>query len=197
MMRPNFCNNPGIYLIYSNIEQSERSETMADIEIKEKQTSSPSRRMREWPSFFSGPFGWGRYGMLRRMADEMDRAFRAWPDVSQFGDSEWPAIDVYEEDSNLKIRADLPGMKPEDVKIEVTEDGITLSGERRQEKEENREGYYFSERSYGSFRRTVPLPEGSDIEKAKAEYHDGELQVLVPMPKNAKQHRQIPISAET
>jgi HSP20 family protein len=166
---------------------------MANIEIKGKHAESPSSRIRQWPSLFSEPFGWGRYGMLRRMADEMERAFQARPEMGQFGESEWPALDVYEEDSKLKIRADLPGMKPEDVKNEVTGNGVTLSGERKQEKEENREGYYFSERSYGTFRRTVPLPEGADIDKAKAEFRDGELQVLIPIAESAGRRRQIPI----
>ena len=87
-------------------------------------------------------------------------------------------------------------MKPDDVKIEVTGNGITLSGERKQEKEENREGYYFSERSYGTFRRTVPLPEGADIDKAKAEFRDGELQVSVPIAEGSGRRRQIPISSK-
>ena len=166
---------------------------MADIVAKGKQEKIPSRQTREWPSFLSEPFSWTPFGMMRWMADEMNRAFHTSPEMSQFAESAWPALDVYEEDNSLRIRADLPGMKPEDVKNEVTGNGVTLSGERKQEKEENREGYYFSERSYGTFRRTVPLPEGADIDKAKAEFRDGELQVLIPIVESAGRRRQIPI----
>ena len=168
---------------------------MANIEIRDKKTHSPSRHMREWPSFFSDPFSWTPFGMMRRMADEMNRAFQTWPDMGQL-ESAWPAIDVYEEDGGLKIRADLPGMKPEDVKIEVTDGGVTLSGERKQEKEEHSEGVYRSERSYGAFRRTIPLPDGANIDKAEAQFRDGELQVSIPIPKAARKHRQIPISTK-
>jgi HSP20 family protein len=168
---------------------------MANIEVRGKQPQSPSRRMREWPSFFSEPFAWSPFGMMRRMAEEMNRAFQSWPEEG-IAESAWPALDVYEEDSTLKIRADLPGMNPDDVTIEVTESGVTLSGERKHEREERSEGFYRSERSYGTFRRTIPLPEGADLDKAKAEFHDGELQVSIPIPESGRHRRQIPISAK-
>jgi HSP20 family protein len=169
---------------------------MADIEIRDEQSKKPSRRIQEWPSFFSDPFSWTPFGMMRRMADEMNRVFKTWPEIGQFTESAWPALDAYEEDNSLKIRADLPGMKPDDIRIEVTDNGITLSGERKQEKEERGKGFYRSERSYGEFRRTIPLPEGADIDKAEAEFHDGELQVYIPIPESTKKRRQIPISGK-
>ena len=80
------------------------------------------------------------------------------------------------------IRADLPGLCKEDVKVEVSDDMITIEGERKQEKKEEREGCYYSECSYGSFYRVIPLPEGADASKATAEFHNGVLEVAVPAP---------------
>jgi HSP20 family protein len=127
------------------------------------------------------------------MADEMDRAFGGWSDMDEAVQSRWPAIDVYEEDDTLKVRADLPGMKADDVKVEVSDGRVILSGERKQEHEEKGEGFYRSERSYGSFRRMIPLPEDADIEKAEADFHDGELRIQIPIPENNRNRRQIPI----
>jgi HSP20 family protein len=166
---------------------------MPDIEVRKKQTQSPTRQRREWPSLFAEPAAWTPFAMMRRMADEMDRAFGGWSDMEEAFQSAWPAIDVYEEDSTLNVKADLPGMKPDDVKVEVSDGQVLLSGERKQEHEEKREGYYRSERSYGSFRRMIPLPEDADIDKAEAEFHDGELRIRVPIPENSRHRRQIPI----
>ena len=129
------------------------------------------------------------------MAEELEREFGRWPALSEGVESAWPAVDVYEEDSTLNIRADLPGIKPENLKVRVTEHGVTLDGERKYEHEEQREGVYRSEWSYGTFHRTIPLPEGSDPDKAKAEYHDGELKIVIPFPEAKKRRREIPISA--
>lgn len=169
---------------------------MADIVAKGKQEKIPSRQTREWPSFLSEPFSWTPFGMMRWMADEMNRAFHTSPEMSQFAESAWPALDVYEEDNSLRIRADLPGMKPDDVKIEVTDNNMTLSGERKQEKEEHRESFYRSERSYGTFRRAISLPEGADIDKAEAKFHDGELEVRIPISEGPRKWRRIPISSK-
>ena len=69
-----------------------------------------------------------------------------------------PNIDVRERDNNLIVSADLPGLAKDDVKVEVTDEGLLIEGERKHEHEERHEGYYHSERSYGMFRRVVPLP---------------------------------------
>jgi HSP20 family protein len=128
------------------------------------------------------------------MAHEMDRAYRGWTDIEEAVQSAWPAIDVYEEDNVFKVQADLPGMKADDVKVEVSDGRMVLSGERKQEHEEKGEGFYRSERSYGSFRRMIPLPEHAEIDKAEAEFHDGELRIEVPIPENTGNRRRIPIA---
>jgi HSP20 family protein len=137
--------------------------------------------------------------MLERFADEMDRVFddfglgrnwitprwgRAWlPTPLRAGTEAWaPDIEVYQRNNNLVVRADLPGMKKDDVCIDITDDSITISGERRQEQEVERGGTYRSERSYGSFCRTIPLPEGAITDQAKATFTDGVLEVTMPAP---------------
>jgi HSP20 family protein len=95
--------------------------------------------------------------------------------------AEWsPKIDVLQREGQFVVRADLPGLTKEDVKVEVADDVITIQGERKQEKKEERKGYCYSECSYGSFYRAIPLPEGAEGSKATAEFRKGVLEVTVP-----------------
>lgn len=91
-----------------------------------------------------------------------------------------PAVDIFEDDGQIVINAELPGMKPEDVDIDVHEGILTLRGERRLENEERREGYHRVERSYGSFSRSFSLPEGVDPDGCQANMTDGVLTVTLP-----------------
>lgn len=94
--------------------------------------------------------------------------------------AEWsPAVDVYSKDGDLVIKAELPGMKPEDVDITLQEGVLTISGERKAEHEREGAGYYVKERRYGSFRRSMRLPEGVDESKIHARFEDGVLEVVV------------------
>jgi HSP20 family protein len=93
-----------------------------------------------------------------------------------------PKIDVFEKDNRLFTRIDLPGVKKEDVKVEVTDGRLALTGERKQEKEEKKDNVYRTECEYGSFYREVPLPEGVKLEDVKATFADGVLEVSVPLP---------------
>jgi HSP20 family protein len=130
------------------------------------------------------------FRMLDRFASDVERMFdefglsRGW---SRFGGSDermaWaPQIELSQRNHELVLRADLPGMSKDDVKVDVTDDAITIQGERRREHEEDREGYYRSERSYGSFYRTVPLPDGAMTDQAKATFKDGVLEIRMPAP---------------
>jgi HSP20 family protein len=139
-------------------------------------------------------FGFSPFSMMRRLSEEMDRAFS-----SSFGlgsGSFSPAIEVRERDGNLEICAELPGMSKDDVKVECTEDGVIIQGEKKREEESNEGGWHRSERSYGSFYRMIPLPDGAEADKAKAEFKDGVLQVRVPVHEPERKSRQIPIEAE-
>jgi len=92
------------------------------------------------------------------------------------------------------VTAELPGLKKEDVKVELTEDALIIQGERKQEHKEDHEGFHRWERSYGQFYRSIPLPEGAKTDQAKAELTDGVLKVSVPVPEAKKKTtRQVPI----
>ncbi|MBN2755287.1 MAG: Hsp20/alpha crystallin family protein [Candidatus Goldbacteria bacterium] len=93
-----------------------------------------------------------------------------------------PAVDVAEEKDRYIVKADLPGMKQEDIKVELDDSVLSISGERKHEKEENDEkrNYHYYERSYGSFMRRFILPKGTDSEKIDAKYEHGVLQIIIP-----------------
>ncbi len=105
----------------------------------------------------------------------------------------WPAIEIKQRDKNLIISAQLSGVKKEDVKLEIEDDTLIIQGERKRKHEEEAEGVVRSEWSYGSFCRTIPLPEGADTDNAKAEFKDGVLEVSIPVPEAQKRAREIPI----
>ena len=100
--------------------------------------------------------------------------------------SRTPAIDVTRDDGNLVVHAELPGVKPDEVKIEVEGDILTVSGEHQEAKEKKDKDYLRRERRYGSFSRSIALPAGVDAKKIKAKTHDGIVEVTIPLPKEAK-----------
>ena len=137
------------------------------------------------------------FALLRQMTSELDRAFEApfgetfrWPSFRGFAvpdAANWaPQIDVFDRDNRLVTKVDLPGLKKDEVKVEVTVGYLTISGERKTESEEKKENVYRCERSYGSFYRAVPLPEGAKLEDVKATFADGVLEVSVPLPAKAE-----------
>ena len=136
---------------------------------------------------------------LQRFADEMERVFgdfglsRRWfntPSWRETFSQMWtPNVDVFQKDDQLTIRVDLPGLKKEEVSADITDDAIVIQGERRRESEDEREGYYRSERTYGSFCRTIPLPQGAITEEAKATFRDGVLEITLPAPPTSKGRR--------
>jgi len=90
-----------------------------------------------------------------------------------------PDIDVKEREKSIEVRAEVPGMDPKDIEINVQGNVLTISGEKKQEKEEQKENYYCSECSYGSFYRTVDLPEGANSDKVTAQYDKGVLMITI------------------
>jgi len=92
------------------------------------------------------------------------------------------------------IKADLPGLSKEDVSVELSEDAVTIHGERKTEHKDEREGYYQSERSYGSFSRVISLPPGAMADQAKATFRDGVLEVTMPSPPAATRGRRLEIT---
>ena len=140
------------------------------------------------------------FGTMRRYAEEMDRLLddfrtRFFPrlDFPKLEAAWAPPIEVSERGGQLVVRAELPGLAKKDVKVEVHDDALTIQGERRQEREEKRKGFYRSERSYGSFFRRIPLPEGIDATNVKASFKDGILEVTMPAPPKPAKGRSVPI----
>jgi HSP20 family protein len=136
------------------------------------------------------------FSLMGRMMEEMDRVL---PDEAASGNGgriAWiPAIEVTRHNGHCSIRAELPGLKPEDVKIEVTPDSLILEGERKFESEDEKNGVYRTERRYGHFYRSVPLPDGADVEHARAKFENGVLEITLPIQERASDRRQIPIEA--
>jgi HSP20 family protein len=136
------------------------------------------------PRFNRDPFA-----MIRQMRSEFNRMFEdpfrttfRWPSF-EFEDTGWtPKIEVYEKNNRLVTKVELPGMKKEEVKVEVTDGHLAIYGERKREFEEKKENVFRSEREYGTFYRAVPLPEGVKFEEVKATFADGVLEVSVPIP---------------
>jgi HSP20 family protein len=133
---------------------------------------------------------------LRRLNTALDEAFNTWPfqqDESGAITSAWyPAVDVFEDADAVKIVAELPGVKPEDVKLSLEGNTLTIRGEKKQQAEERSERVHRYERSYGSFERAFVLPSTVDGEKVSADYRDGVLTVTVPKAERARP-REIPV----
>ena len=143
------------------------------------------------------PHGMGPFSLVRQLTEDMNRLFGNFlaPNLFPFGG--WPErlasgllgeqmfspeIDVTHAGNKLVIQADLPGVKKDDVTIEVRDNELVISGERRTESERSEGGYYQSERTYGSFRRAIPLPEGAKTDTASATVENGVLRVEMEAP---------------
>jgi HSP20 family protein len=169
-----------------------RPEESGDEESRQsslRRTSEGHRPMLSpWSTLSMSPFS-----LMRRMSEDMERMFSG---VTASGDGiSWsPAVEVTERDNSLVVRADLPGLNENDVKVEVTPEGLTIQGERKREQEERGAWGYRSERMYGTFCRTIPLPEGASVDQAKAEFKGGVLEVMIPVPEQQNRRRQIPIT---
>ena len=107
-----------------------------------------------------------------------------------------PAMDLVEAGDALVLKADLPGLRRENVTIEVKDGVLTISGERKDESEEKVDGYYRVERTFGSFSRSLTLPKGIEAEGIVADFADGVLEVRIPKPEDRQPHR-IEIGART
>jgi HSP20 family protein len=153
------------------------------------------------PSIFSvSPgefFTMNPIGLIRRFTEDIDRAFSGAAGLGH-GSSErdfaWmPAVEVRQSGNNLMIHADLPGLTENDVKVEATDEGLVLQGERKREHTSDEGGWHRSERVYGRFHRLIPLPEGAKVDEAKADFKNGVLEINVPLTESATKRRQIPI----
>jgi HSP20 family protein len=148
------------------------------------------------------------FSLMRRFSEQMDRLFGDFSlgafapgfggVLADLETSTWlPQVEVFERDGKLTIRADLPGLSKDDIDLDITNDTVVIRGERQQEREENEEGYYRSERSYGSFYRAIPLPSGVNAEQANATFRDGVLEIAMPVSEAQPRSRRIEIGEGT
>jgi HSP20 family protein len=127
---------------------------------------------------------WDPFAELSELRTRFDRIYDG---LTGGTERSWvPAIDVARENGNLIVRADVPGIKPEEVKIEVEDDILTVSGEHEESTETKSKEYVRRERRYGSFRRSMALPRGVDAKQIKATTHDGVVEVTIPLPNDVK-----------
>jgi HSP20 family protein len=157
-------------------------------------------------------YGTGPFSLMRRISDEMDRFFENFGLGGRSGffpsqDRDWgegqgsanvpsmwsPHIEVFERNGKLVIQADLPGIKRDDVNVRIEQDAVIIQGQRQQQQTTNQRGYYRSERSYGSFYRTIPLPEGTDSDSASASFRDGVLEIELDAPREQQRGRTLEI----
>jgi HSP20 family protein len=138
---------------------------------------------------------WEPVRELSSLQNDMNRLFNTFFDTTTPGNGgsaprRWiPAMDLVETDDQFVLKADLPGLTEEDVSIDVEGDVLTVSGERKAEHEDKREGYVRVERSFGAFRRSLTLPEGVDPEAVTASFDRGVLEVRIPKPEQRKPRR--------
>lgn len=148
-----------------------------------------------------GRYAGGPMTLMRHLSEDMDRlleGFLGFGSRDRWGSttsesSWWPEIDVAQQGDKLVVQADIPGMKKEDVSVEVRDGELCISGERRSETERSEGSYFQSERSYGSFCRVVPLPAGAKADTAAATFENGVLRIEIEAPGEAGRGRKIEV----
>lgn len=138
------------------------------------------------------------FALMSELSHEMDRVFGDFflhsPDWSAH--NHWkPALEVHDHDDHLIVRADLPGLKPEDVTVDVEDDTLFIRGERRQACEDNQDGHYRSECRYGTFFRSLPLPRSTTPENIRADFKDGVLSIRISTPKQMPKRNSIRVQS--
>ncbi len=155
--------------------------------------------------------GRGSWNPLEPLRREIDQAFESfglgsWPlaltrpmfQTDFFRDRSWsiaPAVDVTEKDKEFEVTAELPGLDEKDVEVKLANGNLTIKGEKKEEKEERKKDYYVSERRYGSFVRSFPLPEGVNPDKIEASFAKGVLTIKLPKTAEAQAEKKIPVKA--
>jgi HSP20 family protein len=163
-------------------ERTEPATWLADI---------PAHFPAHFPTLRGNLFSMNPFALMKQFAEEMDHMF-VTPRTAVRG--AWtPVIEVKQKEGKLLVTADLPGINKEDVKVHVENGMLVIEGERKEEKEEKREGFFHSERTYGSFYRSIPLPEGAKFENTAAQFNHGVLEVTIPLPETKPAVQNVPI----
>ena len=171
---------------------------MMELKVRKPETGKESLTRypgMEFPFLRGSLFNLNPFLLMKQFTEDMDRYFGG-VSVPPSGELDvWsPTVEVKQVNGKFLVTAELPGLKKENIKIEVTEEALILEGERKYEKEEKGEEYFRSERSYGRFYRSIPLPEGTDLDKAVAEFKDGVLEISVPVAEVKTKKREIPVN---
>jgi HSP20 family protein len=186
--------------------QAEQSQPNHDQVVKLEEPSPTSGRLarNDISTLSSRAFLPSPFSLMSEFMFDLDRVLRGFvtgsgsaatrPGLRVVSSAEalWsPPIEVLERDGQLLIRADIPGLSKDEIAVEVDGDRLVISGERTQQVEEKEAGFIRSERIYGSFSRAIGLPEGADADQAKVTFHDGVLEVIMPLQRDdqAKKRR--------
>lgn len=175
--------------------------------MAELQTKSPAAPMDTRTERSGTPAIWRPFENLRREVDRLfedfDGGFWRTPASSLFEGTPArkrgagaPAADIVERDKDYQVTVELPGMEQKDLELKVSNDFLTIKGEKRAEKKETEKGYYLSERSYGAFQRSFTLPTGVDADRIEADFKNGVLTVTLPKkPEAIQAERKIEVKA--
>lgn len=147
-------------------------------------------RRESWDDF-TGFFGGSPFALFRRLSEDMDRLFfgSGGQGLGGFGARFLPHVDINEREGKLVIDADLPGVRAEDFRVEIEDQALVLEGERRIQQDETRGGVRRFERTHGTFRRVIPLPQGANVEAAEARFENGVLEITIPLLQQARTRR--------
>lgn len=138
-----------------------------------------------------------RRGVAPGFMDEMDRLMERilgpresivrWPVFKWPEEVEaiYPTVDIYEDEASVTLKAEMPGMGKDEIDVQIADNAVTIAGEKKTEEKVERKDYYRMERSYGSFKRVLPLPAEVDAEKVKASFKDGILELKMPKAREA------------
>jgi HSP20 family protein len=174
-------------------QEDERRSTQQMTQPGGPQTALSQRRQAV-PGLFTSPFSF-----MRRFGEGMEQLFaefgggglmpRGFTEIAAWA----PQIEMFQRDGQVIIRADLPGLKKDDMQVELRDDSVIIRGERQEERKEEGEGFYRTERTYGRFYREIPLPAGVDTSKATATFRDGVLEIAMPAEQSEARRRQLEI----
>ena len=169
---------------------------MADIKVTKETGGGLTYRPEAYfpPLPFSNWLG-TPFNLMKRFSEEFDRMFGPYTPTAEL--EMWaPALEIKHKEGNFVVVAELPGITKEDIKVEVVEESLVIEGEKKKVKEEKGEGYYRTERAYGKFYRSIPLPKGAVTDDVKAELTNGILKVVIPVPEVKPALKEVPITSK-
>ncbi len=155
-----------------------KKETSKEVaKVEPTRLPSPFEEMERWfDEFFRRPFSLFGPSWLPRLR---------MPEIEEIS----PSVDIFEEGDDVVVKAELPGMKKDDIDVTLSDDTITISGEKKREEKVEKKNYYRYERSFGSFSRSFRLPVDVQADKAKATFKDGILEIRIPKTEEAKKRQ--------